>query len=66
MGGASLYFTMLYAVCKYLLAPCFQDMMLHELKSDSTVVCDSEEEMMSSDEEDATKDGGLEWDDSSY
>jgi len=35
------------------------------LKS-TTEDCDSEEEMVSSDEEDDHRDGGLEWDNSSY
>ena len=45
-----------------------QENLMPELKSDSTVVCDSEEEMMSSDDDDeeGQKDGGLEWDNSSY
>lgn len=48
--------------------PFESDALMQEMKSDSTVVCDSdEEEMMSSeDEDDGAKDGGLEWDNSSY
>lgn len=40
---------------------------MQEIKPGTTIVCDSEEEVMSSEDEDDTpKDGGLEWDNSSY
>ncbi|XP_067946088.1 calsyntenin-1-like [Watersipora subatra] len=47
--------------------PFENESLMNELKTDSTAACESEDELMSSDDEDdSRKDGGLEWDNSSY